>query len=196
VLHDRGSLAPARRAGPIAAIAMLAAVAACGSAPPRPSRSTRAAVEQAEAHERARRPDQARAALRQAIAGAPDPVSEAYARREYASALAFWGEVPAAIAELEAAVRLDPAQPAGWHDLGILRHRGGDRDGAAAALREARRLRPADPRPRIALAALLWQSGDRAAARAEYVALRALDLPPRLRAKVDWAIEALGAPPR
>jgi Flp pilus assembly protein TadD len=174
---------------------MLAAVAACGSAPPRPSASTRAAVERAEAHERARRPDQARAALRQAIADAPDAVSEAYARREYASALAFWGEVPAAVAELEAAVRLDPAQPAAWHDLGILRHSRGDRAGAAAALREARRLRPADPRPRIALAALLWQSGDRAAARAEYVALRGLDLPPRLRARVDWAIAELERPP-
>jgi Flp pilus assembly protein TadD len=175
---------------------MLAAVAACGSAPPRPSASTRAAVERAEAHERARRPDQARAALRQAIADAPDAVSEAYARREYASALAFWGEVPASVAQLEAAVRLVPGDAAAWHDLGIVRHGTGDRAGALAALREARRLRPRDPRPRIAIAALLWHGGDRAAARAEYVALRALDLPPRLRAKVDWAIEALGASPR
>jgi Flp pilus assembly protein TadD len=175
-------------------IALLLAVA-CGSAAPRPSPSTRATVERAHGHERARRPDLARAALQRAVAGAPDAASEAYARREYASALAFWGELPAAIGELEAAVRLAPGEPAAWHDLGILRNATGDRAGAAAALREARRLRPADPRPRIALAALLWQDGDRAAARAEYIALRGLDLPPRLRAKVDWAIAELGKPP-
>jgi Flp pilus assembly protein TadD len=171
--------------------------AACGSARPAPSAPetpaarTRAAVAEAETHERARRHDLARAAYRRAITEAPDPLSEAYARREHASALAFWGEVPAAITELEIVVRLAPGAAPAWHDLGILRHSVGDDAGAAVALRTARALRPADPRPRIALAALLWHAGDRAGAAAEYRALLELDLPPRVRDRVEWALGQL-----
>lgn len=176
---------------------MALALIACGSATPSPaspSAATRAAITRADDHERARRHDRARAEYAAAIRDAPDPPSEAFARREYASALAFWGEVAAAVAELEAVVRLDPRDAPAWHDLGVLRHHTGDDAGADAALRRARALRPSDPRPRIALAALLWRRGDRAGAAREYRALLDLDLPPKVRARVEWALDALARP--
>jgi Flp pilus assembly protein TadD len=176
----------------------LALAIGCGGArtPARPSAATRAAVERADRHERARRHDLARADYEAAIAAAPDDASAAYARREYASALIFWGELPAARAQLETCVRLAPGDAPAWHDLGLLLHQAGDDAAAVAALREARRLRPRDPRPRVALAALLWQTGDRAGAEVEYRALLALELPERVRRKVAWAIEQLSVRPQ
>jgi len=199
VLHGGGSLPPRprhgwRRRALAVAVALAAAGCATTAAPAQPGQETRAAIARAEAHERARRHDLARAEYDRAIAAARDPVTEAYARRELASALIFWGDLPGAAAQLEAAVRVAPGAAPAWHDLGIVRHHLGDVAGAAAALRQARQLRPRDPRPRVALAALLWQSGDRAGAAAEYRALLALDLPPRLRAKVEWAIRTLAGP--
>lgn len=169
--------------------------AGCGSAPraPRgPAAATRAAVDRAEDHERARRHDLARAEYERAIATAPDPASEVFARVELASQLAFWGEVPAAITQLETVVGLAPDHARAWHDLGVLRHHQGDDPGATAALERAVALARRDPRPRIALAALLWQRGDTAGAKAQYQALLDYELPEAVREKVEWAIGELG----
>jgi Flp pilus assembly protein TadD len=174
--------------------AILTILGGCGhhaAAPAGPSRATRDAVARAEAHERERAHDLARAEYERAVAEAPDPASEVYARIELASALAFWGEVPAAITQLEAAVAKDPASAHAWHDLGILRHQLGDEPGARTALESAVALVPRDPRPRIALAALLWETGDLDGARAQYQTLLELDLPARLREKVEWALREL-----
>jgi Flp pilus assembly protein TadD len=190
VEHGGGSLAR------IAAAGLLAIWLGCGGrgaapSPRGPSEETRAAVARAEEHERARRHDLARAEYERAIAAAPDPASEAFARLELASMLAFWGEVGPAITELEAVVALSPLHARAWHDLGVLRHNQGDDPGATTALERAVALAPKDPRPRIALAALLWQRGDKPGARAQYEALLELDLPDNVRAKVEWALEQL-----
>src|SRR6185503_8648396 len=59
------------------------------------------------------------------------------------------------------------------------------------APQRAEQLAPRDTRPRTALAALYWKRGDRAAAAREYRGLLELDLPDRLRAKVEWALAEL-----
>lgn len=173
----------------------LVALVACAHTRPAghagPAPVTRAAVDEAEDALRRRAHDEARAAYERAVATAPDRVSEVYARKELASALLLWDERAAAAAQLARVTALAPEDAAAWHDLGIVRHALGDVEGARAALREARRLRPHDARPRLALAALAWASGDRAAALAEYRGLEALDLPPRVREKVRWAIAEL-----
>lgn len=166
-------------------------LAACAHPATGPSAGTRSAIDRAEAAELKRDHAAARAAYEDAVAHAPDPPSEIFARREYASSLESWGEIPGAIVQLEAIVRLDPRHAPSWHDLGILRHAQGDDAGALHALRTARDLAPTDPRPRIALAALLWSTGDRAGAAAEYRALLGLELPDRVRAKVEWALTQL-----
>ena len=176
--------------------ALLALAAACGSppAPRAPSALVKADVERAEAAEKARQHDVARAAYVQAIADARDPSDLAFARREFAETLISWGELKAAIGQLESATAARPDDAGVWHDLGILRHHEGDDAGAVAALERARSLVPDDPRPRIALAALRWSRGDRAGATVEYRELLALDLPDRLRAKVRWALDQLAKP--
>jgi Flp pilus assembly protein TadD len=177
-----------------AVFALAAALAACAHAATGPSPATRAAIERAEAAELRRDHAQARAVYQDAIAGAPDVPSAVFARREYESALVAWGELTGAIAQLEVIVRIAPDHAPSWHDLGILRHAQGDDAGAAAALRRAKELAPTDPRPRIALAALLWRTGDRPGAAAEYRGLLGLELPQRVRAKVEWALGELTKP--
>lgn len=176
------------------ALLACAALAACGArrpATPRPTTTVRAEIEQAEAAERARQHDVARRHYERAIARARDPQSIAFARREFAETLASWGEVTAAIAHLEVAVSAVATDAAAWHDLGVLRHNQGDVPGAIAALEHARTLAPRDPRPRVALAALRWKAGDHRGAATEYRGLLELDLPQRLRDKVQWALDQL-----
>lgn len=186
--------------------AWLAALVACAHSGPRtgpgtgddPSADTgaetRAEIDQAEAAEAARRHDVARAHYERAIAVARDPQSAARARHEYAETLVTWGEPHAARAQLELAVSARPQDAAAWHDLGLVRHATGDDAGAIQALARAEHLAPHDIRPRTALAALYWQRGDRASAAREYRAMLALDLPARLRAKVEWALAELAKP--
>ncbi len=178
--------------------ALAALLAACASAgppaPKGPSPVVRADIASAEVAELARHHDVARAQYERAIAEATDPKSEGFARREYANTLASWGEVPAAIAQLERAVLATPADPRPWQDLGVLRSTRDDVPGARAALEHAKALVPDKYPPRVALAALLWHAGDRAGALAEYRGLAALELPDRLRTKVQWAIETLAKP--
>lgn len=167
-------------------------VAACGHPRrPEPSDATRREVASAEAALRRRDYDGARAGYARAIATAPDPASEAYARRELADMLILVDEREPAARELERVTALRPDDPRAWHDLGIVRHSLGDIDGAAAALEKSKKLAPDDPRPRVALAALLWERGAKDLALREYRALLELDLPPRLREKVEWAVGEL-----
>ena len=170
---------------------------ACGASPgPRaPSAVVKADVDRAETAEKARQHEVARAAYADAIAHAKTPADVAFARRELAETLISWGEIAAAMTELEAVVAARPDDAATWHDLGILRHNQGNDAGALVALEKARALVPDDPRPRIALAALRWKRGDRDGARKEYEALLQLDLPEATRAKVKWAIVELGKAP-
>ena len=179
------------------AFALAFALAGCGGRPPPPptgpTPTVRTEIEQAEAAERARQHDLAREHYQRAIAGARDPASAAFARREFAETLISWGEYPAAIAQLEGSIAARPSAAA-WHDLGLLRNNRGDVPGALAALEQARALAPRDPRPRVALAALRWRAGDRAGAATEYRALLELPLPERLRAKVQWALDELAKP--
>jgi len=76
----------------------------------------------------------------------------------------------------------------------LLRHKLGDTAGAIVALEHARSLAPRDFRPRVALAALRWKTGDRPGAVTEYRGLLELDLPERLRGKVQWALGELAKP--
>jgi tetratricopeptide (TPR) repeat protein len=179
--------------GLLLALVALVALAGCGGrapAPAGPSAQVRAEIEQAEAAERARRHDVAREHYRRAVAAARDAESIAFARREFAETLVSWGEYPEAIVQLEVSLAARPDAGA-WHDLGLLRNNRGDVPGALAALEQARALAPRDVRPRVALAALRWKSGDPSGAAAEYRALLELDLPQRLRARVQWALGEL-----
>jgi tetratricopeptide (TPR) repeat protein len=175
------------------AVALTACAIACGGAArrPEPSEPTRRQVATAEEALRRRDYDGARAAYARAIETAPDGASEAFARRELADMLLLFDERQAAAAELVRITALRPDDPRTWHDLGIVRHSLGEIEGAAAALEKAKALAPDDARPRVALAALLWEHGAKAAAKREYEALLLLDLPPRLREKVEWAIGEL-----
>lgn len=169
-------------------------VLACGASSrpgSTPAPSTQALIERAEAAEAERRYDVARTFYARAKIEAPDAPSRAHAARTYGRALVFWGEYDQALAELEEATRLDPSDAGTWHDLGMVRHHRGDMAGAEQALRRSMAVSPRDPRSRIALAALLWKQQRHADALAEYEALAALDLPPKLRAKVEWAIGIL-----
>jgi Flp pilus assembly protein TadD len=180
---------------PAVAVAAAAAIAlaACahGATPRGPAADVRAEVDQADAAETKRQHDVARAHYQRAIAAAHDPDSIAFARHEYADTLVSWGEAPEARAQLEIAVAANPADPGSWHDLGLLRHHAGDDAGAIQALRRAEELAPRDVRPRTALAALYWKRGERDSAAREYRGLLELDLPDRLRAKVEWALAEL-----
>jgi Flp pilus assembly protein TadD len=181
--------------GPVALV-VLALAAACGGTP-RPatvSPATREAVAAADDAERAREHDRARALYETALRDARDPPSQAFAARAYADVLLLWGEGEAAVVQLETVTTATPDDPSAWHDLGIVRHTLGDVPGARTALERAAALAPDDPRPHIALAALLWKSGRRAEALAEYRVLLTLELPARVRDKVEWAIAELSKP--
>ena len=171
------------------------ALAACAhAAPAGPAAAVRAEVDRADAAEQARRHDLAREHYQRAIALAHDADSIGFARHEYAETLVTWGELPEARAQLEIAVAAQPGDASAWHDLGLLRHHAGDDPGAIAALARAEQLAPRDARPRTALAALYWQRGDKASAAREYRGMLALELPDRLRAKVEWALAELAKP--
>jgi Flp pilus assembly protein TadD len=159
-----------------------------------PAAAVRAEIELAEAAEQRRQHDVARHHYQRAIAQAPDPASVAFARHEYAETLVTWGEAPEARAQLEIAALASPNDAGVWHDLGLLRHNAGDDPGAIAALVRAEQLAPRDVRPRKALAALYWKRGDKANAAREYRALLELDIPERLRIKIQWALGELAKP--
>lgn len=172
------------------AVVIAIALAACAGRQ-KPSQSTVDLVDRADAAELKRDHATARRLYEDAIAKAPNPASERFARHEFADTLASWGEVDGVAAQLEAIVAIEPRDAAAWHDLGIVRHNLGDDAGAMTALLRSQELAPHDPRPRLALAQMYWIAGDKASALAEYIELRKMDLPDRLAAKVDAAIKYL-----
>jgi Flp pilus assembly protein TadD len=176
-------------------VVLALALAACGGRTPAPSAPVRAEVDKAETAEKARKHDEARKHYKAAIANAKDPASVAFARREYADTLISWGEYPEATVQLEGVTDAKPDDPTAWNDLGLLYHNAGDDRRALEALEKSRSLAPEDPRPRVSLAALRWKRGDREGARKEYEGLLGLELPDRMRAKVEWAIAELAKAP-
>src|SRR4051794_37395511 len=171
-------------------------VAACSRtpAPKAPVDNVRADIVRAEDAEKARRHDEARTYYERAVAEARDPASMHFAHREYGETLATWGEVDAAKVHLEAAVAAVDNDPIAWQMLGIVRNKLGDVPGAFAALQKSKQLAPRAWIPRRDLAVLHWSLGHRDVALAEYRAMLDLDLPPRLREKVEWAIGVLSKP--
>jgi tetratricopeptide (TPR) repeat protein len=160
-----------------------------------PSAVVRADIERAEQAERARRHDLARAEYERAVADAHDPASQHLARREFAETLETWGEVPEAIAQLQAAVVAKPDDAPSWNDLGILYQKQGDDTRALAALERAKQLAPRHVKPRLALAVVRQCRNDRAGAIAEYRGLLDLDLPDRLREKIQYWVGVLEKSP-
>jgi Flp pilus assembly protein TadD len=177
----------------MAAAYLVLAATACGGAPSRAAAapSTIATLERAEQREQARRYDEARALYIQAGREAPDERSRAHAARRFAAALMFWGEYADAETELELVVKLQPDDPAAWHDLGLLRHRRGDAAGAETALRRSIESAPNDARPRIALAAVFVNQRRFRAALAQYERILELDIPERTRAAVHEGMKLL-----
>lgn len=128
------------------------------------------------------------------IRRAKDPTSIAFARREYAETLITWGEYPAAIQHLEIALGARGEDPVAWRYLGFLKHNRGDSPGAILAFEKSRDLSPKDFVIRRDLAVLRWKTGDRAGAAEEYRKMLELELPARLRDKVEWALRELAKP--
>jgi Tfp pilus assembly protein PilF len=187
----------------------LVLLAACAAPQHATAPDVRAEVRAAEDAERARQHDVARAKYQQAVADARDPASIGFAKNRFGETLATWGEYDEAQRMLEGAVAATPGEPSAWYDLGIVREHGGDSHGALDAFERAKRLVPSDWRPRRTLAALHWKlaaeclratpdaptcGGEVEAAKAEYRGMLALDLPARLRTKVEWALAQLGSP--
>jgi Tfp pilus assembly protein PilF len=175
---------------------------------PKPDDIVKAEISRAEAAEAKREHLVAREHYEKAVAAAEqrrDPASIGFARREFGETLATWGENDEARVQLEASVAAVPSDPIAWQMLGIIRHKQGDIAGAFAALEKSKTLAPRAWIPRRDLAVLHWSRGEgrtadpdpvkaaehRAAALAEYRAMLELELPPRLREKVEWAIAAL-----
>ncbi|HEY4180794.1 MAG TPA: tetratricopeptide repeat protein [Kofleriaceae bacterium] len=181
----------------VAALVCALALAACAHgqhASPPPDDTTKREVAAAEAAERHRQHDVARTHYEAAVAAAKTPESIAFARKEFAETLISWGEYPAATTQLETVVSVRADDAAAWHDLGMLYHHAGDEGRAINSLEKSRALAPNDPRPRVTLAVLRWKAGDLAGAKTEYQDLLKLDLPDRLREKVEWAIRELSKP--
>lgn len=200
-----------RTRGLLVKCALLVAAVGCARPAPRapePDDTVKAEIAKAEAAEAKREHLVAREHYERAIAAAEqrrDPASIGFARRELGETLATWGENEPARTQLEAAVAAMPGDPVAWQMLGIVRHKLGDIPGAFAALEKSKALAPRAWIPRRDLAVLHWSRGEgrtadpdpvkaaehRAAALAEYKAMLDLDLPARLREKVEWAIAAL-----
>ena len=175
------------------------ALLACGAKKPAvsgPSEAVKRDIERAEKAEENRDHNVARKYYERAIDNATDPVSIGYARREFAETLATWGEIESALGQLEKAVAATPDDPIAWQMLGIVRASAaiGDITGAFAALEKSKELAPRSYIPRRDLAVLYWKVGRKKDALAEYKAMLELDLPTRLRDKVEWAIVQLEKP--
>ena len=116
-----------------------------------------------------------------APAAPADPINPA-ARREFEAAvraLRLGGpEAPAtAKARFEEAVRLDGKLWEAWHDLGVLRGRAGDDDGAIEAFGKAIAINPAHTPSRLARAEAHRRAGHTGDARADYQAILVGALP-------------------
>jgi tetratricopeptide (TPR) repeat protein len=167
---------------------LVALVVGCAhAAAQKPPATVKVEIDAAETAEKNRHHEEARAHYEAAVAAAHDPKTIAFARHEYAETLETWGEVPAAIMQLDAIVKVMPDDAHAWHDLGILRQKEHDITGAIDALEHAKKLVPRMLKVRIALAAARQCANDRPGAIGEYKELLDLDLPDRLRAAIrQW----------
>jgi Flp pilus assembly protein TadD len=147
--------------------------------------------EQAEAAERKRDHHAARAFYQRAVDTAPNPASAAFATREMASALIFWGEDEGAVVLLARSLEHDPTQVPVWHDLGVMQARLGKSQEARQALERAVELAPKEPRSRMALAALLVNLSEFELARSHYKVLLTLKIPPRIEKAIHKALDIL-----
>jgi tetratricopeptide (TPR) repeat protein len=190
------------------AMVLFACTRSNGTETPKTADIVRVEIDKAEAAEKQRQHLVAREHYEKAVAEAKrigDPSGIGFATREFGETLATWGENEEARAQLEIAVVNVPNDPIAWQMLGILRHKLGDIPGAFLALEKSKALAPRAWIPRRDLAVLHWSRGEgrtadpdptkaaehRAAALAEYQAMLDLELPDRLREKVEWAIGVL-----
>lgn len=179
---------------PILLLAVI--LSGCASATPKPVKpapSVSAEIDKAHAQEQQRQYHLARAHYQRAIGLADDPQSLAFAHREFASALLFWGEYASAQDELIASLEADATQIQAWHDLGILQARSGEESAAQASFERALVLAPKEPRTHVAIAALLVGMRDFREAEKHYQILLTLDLPPKIATAVQRAIALLHA---
>ncbi len=181
------------------ALALAVGAWACGANKPaasEPSDTVKRWIRRAENAEQNRDHEVARKHYERAIAEAKDAVSVGFARREFAETLATWGEIDSARGQLEKAVAARPDDPIAWQMLGIVRASDAvkDIDGAFEALERSKELAPHSYIPRRDLAVLHWKLGHKKKALAEYKGMLKLDLPNRVRDKVEWAIEELQKP--
>lgn len=149
--------------------------------------------EQAEAAERKRDHTAARSFYQRAIDTAPDSASAAFANREMASALVFWGEDEGAVLLLDKSLEHDPLQVPVWHNLGIIQAKLGEPQKARTALERAVTLAPKEPRSRMALAALLVNLSEFSLAQSHYKTLLTLEIPPKIERAIHKALEILQA---
>lgn len=179
------------------ALLLALALVGCGGAPRKaaetPDAKVRAEVELAQDQEQLRAYDRAREHYERAIAlAAEDPEALAYAHREFASALIFWGEYLEAINELKRSLQADPRQIQAWHDLGVLQAQDPEQhEVALAALERALALDTSEPRTRVAIAALLMRMGRFREAQAHYQVLLTLDIPPSMASAARRALSIL-----
>lgn len=110
------------------------------------------------------RPSDAEPFLRRAVDADPD---YANARFNLADALAARGDLPAAVGEWQAVVRIDPQDADARLRLGIALGELGRGGEATASLLEAVKLAPGSPEARYALATALHRGGDSQGARRE-----------------------------
>jgi tetratricopeptide (TPR) repeat protein len=102
------------------------------------------------------------------------------------------GDLAAAAASFETAVRWEPRDGQAWGNLAVVRQRRGDVEGALAAYSNSLRLRPGAPAVWENLASLHIARGDLAAARRSLTAALRLD---PTRAEARRALEALARLP-
>lgn len=152
-----------------------------------------AEINKAHEQERRRQYHLARAHYQRALTLAEDPKSLAFAHREFASALLFWGEYAAARGQLIKSLKADETQIQAWHDLGILQARSGEKETARASFERALALDPSEPRTHIAIAALLVGMNEFREAEAHYQVLLTLDVPPKITKASRRAIVMLRA---
>ena len=132
--------------------------AVCSSRRRRRSRRTRkASSRRADLALLVNRPDLARTFLSEAAARWP---RDAAVRLRYGLALIVAGQTPAAIGQLEEAVRLDPGVAAAHLNLAVLYAQTGRTAEAAAEAREALRLQPDYPQAEGLLRALQGSHGE------------------------------------
>lgn len=175
---------------------LLSLLSGCGSqstalVASRPDTDTKTLVAQAQKAERSRDYNRARVLYQQAIDEAGDAQSAAFAAKEMASALVFWGEYQGAMDALLLSLKHREDQAPVWHDLGILRAGAGLLPAARTALERAVNLAPNSPRARVALAALLVKMKHYDLALQHYKRLLKMKIPAKIEQATHRAIELL-----